>query len=456
MNKFIVFLLLLSVVAFGADPRIEQGARFEAQGEFEKALAEYRAILAENPKSSEAYFAAAQARVKMKDYSGAIANYRLAYKFNPTMSEAYEGVAKVYETLGEKSKAAAERAKDPKNNPVVENAIEKSDSVVVNSQTNDKNNQVKTDTLKITKVEAKSKIDSAKSNANKTEPANDLAKKVEPEKVAKVENEKANALVKDDIFEKGKALFEAKKFSEAAPLWRDVLRKQPGHSGAYFYAGLTRYELGEFDKAEFNLKKGLDYKERGNDANYFLALIYHKSGKTDLETKFLAAYIKNAQPNGKYRAAAELLLHDIKNAKKAAKDSIAKKIDKAPVNKVLVKSDEQNLKQPVNKDSVKVKSEKTISIDNANILFAAKDFESALQMYKSLLETLQDPEEKYFVMLQIGNSYRELRDFHSAITRYREVVLQYPDSDWASEAERALEDAVWLESHAQELPKKMR
>lgn len=449
MNKFIVFLLFLSIVAFGADPRIEQGARFEAQGEFEKALAEYRAILAENPKSSEAYFAAAQARVKMKDYSGAIANYRLAYKFNPTMSEAYEGVAKVYETLGEKSKAAAERAKDPKNNPVVENANEKSDSVALNSQTNEQNNQVKTDTLKATKVEAKSEIDSIK-------PANDLAKKVEPEKVAKVENEKENALAKDDIFEKGKAFFEAKKFSEAAPLWREVLRKQPGHSGAYFYAGLTRYELGEFDKAEFNLKKGLDYKERGNDANYFLALIYHKSGKIDLETKFLAAYIKNAKPNGKYRAAAELLLHDIKEAKKAAKDSIAKKIDKAPVNKTIVKSDEQNLKQPVNKEPVKVKSEKTISIDNANILFAAKDFESALQMYKSLLETLQDPEEKYFVMLQIGNSYRELRDFHSAITRYREVVLQYPDSDWASEAERALEDAAWLESHAQELPKKMR
>lgn len=447
MNKFIVFLLFLSIVAFGADPRIEQGARFEAQGEFEKALAEYRAILAENPKSSEAYFAAAQARVKMKDYSGAIANYRLAYKFNPTMSEAYEGVAKVYETLGEKSKAAAERAKDPKNNPVVENANEKSDSVAQNSQTNEQNNQVKTDTLKATKVEVKSEIDSIK-------PANDLAKKVEPEKVAKVEKE--NALAKDDIFEKGKALFEAKKFSEAAPLWREVLRKQPGHFGAYFYAGLTRYELGEFDKAEFNLKKGLDYKERGNDANYFLALIYHKSGKIDLETKFLAAYIKNAKPNGKYRAAAELLLHDIKEAKKAAKDSIAKKIDKAPVNKTIVKSDEQNLKQPVNKEPVKVKSEKTISIDNANILFAAKDFESALQMYKSLLETLQDPEEKYFVMLQIGNSYRELRDFHSAITRYREVVLQYPDSDWASEAERALEDAAWLESHAQELPKKMR
>jgi TolA-binding protein len=59
-------------------------------------------------------------------------------------------------------------------------------------------------------------------------------------------------------------------------------------------------------------------------------------------------------------------------------------------------------------------------------------------------------------MLQMGNIYRELRDFHSAVTRYRTVVQQYPESDWATEAERALEDAVWLERHASELPRRTR
>ena len=53
-----------------------------------------------------------------------------------------------------------------------------------------------------------------------------------------------------------------------------------------------------------------------------------------------------------------------------------------------------------------------------------------------------------------GNS--NVVDFHSAASRYREVVQQYPDSDWATEAERALEDAVWLEKHASELPRNKR
>ena len=37
-----------------------------------------------------------------------------------------------------------------------------------------------------------------------------------------------------------------------------------------------------------------------------------------------------------------------------------------------------------------------------------------------------------------------------------EVVQQYPDSDWATEAQRALEDVVWLEKHASELPRRKR
>ena len=77
-------------------------------------------------------------------------------------------------------------------------------------------------------------------------------------------------------------------------------------------------------------------------------------------------------------------------------------------------------------------------------------------MYKALLETDVSADERYFAMLQMGNIYRELRDFHSAVVRYREVVQQYPDSDWATEAERALEDAVWLEKHASELPRRTR
>lgn len=446
---------------------MEQGARFEAKGDYEMALGEYRAVLAENPKSAEAYFAAAQVRMKMKDYSGALANYRLAYKFEPTMSAAYEGAAKVYEVLGQKSKAEAERAKDPKNNPVVEEPVQEAAAPA---------EAPKADAPKAETAPAAPVAEAPKTvSAPEPKPVEKTAEvaKPEPAKVAETkaaEPAKAEAAaLPTDPFEKGKVLFAEGKYKEAAPLWREVLRKQPGHAGAYFYAGLTRYELGEMDKAEFNLKKGLEYKEEGNDANFFLAKIAQKSNKSDQELKFLAAYMKKAAPNAKYRAAAEARIAEIKAEKEAKNQPAAtaaetaakadakaevKTVEAAPAPKVAEPA-EAPVAEPKVADIADAPSS-TPTLANANLLYSAGSIESALKMYKALLETDQQPEDRYFTMLQLGNAYRELRDFHSAVVRYREVVQQFPDSDWAAEAERALEDAVWLEKHASELPRRTR
>ncbi|MBR5411430.1 MAG: tetratricopeptide repeat protein [Fibrobacter sp.] len=449
-----IALACLVGLSFSADPRMEQGARFEAKGDFEMALGEYRAVLAENPRNAEAYLAAAQVRMKMKDYSGALANFRLAYKFEPTLSAAYEGAAKVYEALGQKAKAEAERAKDPKNNPVVEAPIEA--ATVAEPAPAPVAEAPKPEPVKAAEPKPEPKpVEVAKPEPVKVAEAPKTAEpvKAEPAKVDAASN---------DPFEKGKALFAEGKYKEAAPMWREVLRKQPGHAGAYFYAGLTRYELGEMDKAEFNLKKGLEYKEEGNDANFFLAKIAQKNNKPEQELKFLAAYMKKAAPSAKYRAAAEARIAEIKAAKSgnAAPEPMKAEVKTAAAPAAVTTAPvaepvAEPVEEPAVPDIADAPSGKP-SIANANLLFGAGSYESALQMYKALLETEQEPEERYFTMLQVGNIYRELRDFHSAVVRYREVVQQFPDSDWATEAERALEDAVWLEKHASELPRRTR
>ena len=388
---------------------MEQGARFEAKGEFEMALGEYRAILAENPKSAEAYFAAAQVRMKMKDYSGALANYRLAYKFEPTMSAAYEGAAKVYEALGQKAKAEAERAKDPKNNPVAEAPAEAPAAVAEAPKTEPApaapvaeapkaEPAPETKPVEAAKPEPKpvetAKVEKAAELA-KVEPAKAETKAAEPAKVeTAVEPAKTETALPTDPFEKGKALYAEGKYKEAAPIWREVLRKQPGHAGAYFYAGLTRYQLGEMDKAEFNLKKGLEYKEEGNDANFFLAKIAQKANKQDQELKFLAAYMKKAAPGAKYRAAAEERIAEIKAAKDAKKqpavetapatEAVAKAVDAAPVQDARTAPAEVAA-APV--ADIADAPSSTPTLANANLLYSAGSIESAVKMYKALLET---------------------------------------------------------------------
>lgn len=488
-------------MSLAADPRMEQGARFEAQGNFEMALGEYRAILAENPKSSEAYFAAAEVRMKMKDYSGALANYRLAYKFNPEMSAAYEGAAKVYEALGQKGKANDERAKDPKNNPApvpateVAPAVPAAPAAVAETPAAPKaepapaapapvaeapkSEPAKTEPAKVVdapKSEPAKVAEAPKAEPAKTEPAKTELAKTEPAKVAEApKSEPAAAPAKteatalpSDPFEKGKVLFAEGNYKEAASAWREVLKKTPGHAGAYFYAGLTRYELGEYEKAEFNLKKGLEYKDGGNDANYFLAMIAQKGKKQDQEQKFLNAYLKKAAPGAKYRKQAEERIAELKTAKaEAAAEPVVEVKAEAAEAKAAAKDAKTTETATVaavapapeaapTEANMADRPSELPTLANANLLFSAGSFETALQMYKALLETEQNPEERYFTMLQMGNIYREMRDFHSAVTRYREVVQQFPDSDWATEAERALEDAVWLEKHAKELPSRKR
>ena len=409
----LTFLLGVSQV-WAVDPRIEQGARFEAKGQYEKALGEYRAMLAENKKNTEAYMAAGNVRMKMKDYKGAVANFRLAYSYDPNLTAAYEGAAKALEAMGQQSKADAERAK----------------------------------------------IGGGKAAAASTPKAEPAKAEV---KAAKVETPKAAPATVDDSedpFEKGKSLIAQGRYQEAAPIWRTVLSKRPGDAGAYFYAGVTRYEMGEYDKAEFNLKKGLSYKVCGNDANYYLARIYQKTKRSDLEKKSLTAYLKKAAPDAKFRKAAEDRMAEIKAMASAAAEEKAMREAESKAMKDAKKAgdDKSRSVEPAGEITGDdyVASAATNSIANANSLFAEGYNEAALQMYKALLENEITPDERYFAMLQMGNIYREMRDFHSAVTRYRDVVREFPNSDWASEAERALEDAVWLEKHASELPRNKR
>jgi len=444
MNKKLSFLALAFLLGtsqvWAVDPRIEQGARFEAKGQYEKALGEYRAMLAENKKNTEAYMAAGNVRMKMKDYKGALANFRLAYGYDSSLKAAYEGAAKAYEAMGQQAKADAERAK------IGGKAASAAKTEKVEAKAEPAKQEVKSAPVK--------EAPAAKAEAPKAAPAAAPAAPKAPAATAAVD-------ASEDPFEKGKALLAQGRYQEAAPLWRTVLSKKPGDAGAYFYAGVTRYEMGEYDKAEFNLKKGLSYKERGNDANYYLAKIYQKGNKADLEKKSLAAYLKKAAPDAKFRKAAEDRMAEINAIASAAAEEKAMKEAEAKAMKDAKKSgnDKSRSAEPATAAATQneyVTPTATNSIANANALYADGYNEAALQMYKALLENEITPDERYFAMLQMGNIYREMRDFHSAVVRYRDVVREFPDSDWATEAERALEDAVWLEKHASELPRNKR
>lgn len=476
--NWILGVLSCAGLLFASDPRIEQGKIFAKSGEYEKAIAEFRAVLASNPENglaAEAYFAAAEVYVKMNNYSRAMANYRLAYQKQPSMSAAYEGVAGLYELLGDKAAAEAERAKDPKNK-VAEEPVAQTPEVVPAFEPSKPAEEVKK-TEEV--VAAPAIVEESPKETKVVTPAVQPEKpkeEVKPETKKELAEEKKSPFTYDGpAFTKGRTLFESKKYAEAASIWREVLRQQPGNPGAYYFAGAGRYELGELDKAEFNLKRSFDYPELGYNAHYYLSLIYKKQGKKSEEIAELKEYIRLTS-NASAKEKATIRLKELEGKTSAVVEKQEVKKEEKPVVEESVKQPEEKkvveikevqktedvVKVPAQTEpSKEVAEEKKVakeklplSIESANALFKQNELSEALSYYKELLENGLQDEDRAFVLLQMGNIYRERRDFRLAVSKYREILDNHSESFWAVEAERALKDAVWQENHLAEIPRR--
>lgn len=392
MKKILGFsFVLLTAFAFAADARFEQGARFEAAGKYEKALAEYRSILASEPHNAKAFYAAGTVRFKMKDYKGAIANYELAIKYDAGMKDAREGAAKAYEMLGDRKRAAELRGKSESPKSVAQNA--------------------------------------PKSETSKYSYAS-------------------------EAFLKAKRAFDAKDYKGACSAARELLLKEPGHPGAYYYAGAGRYELGELDKAEYNLKRSFGYPELGYNAHFYLSLIYRKQGKAKEEKAELEEYVRFSQ-NEAAVANAKARLEELSGPKKFPAAETSEKSETAARDSVKESVAQSAPEKPLASEP-KPAPKKTgeLSIAQANDAYLQGDYAGALSAYQALQKRTRDESDRAFLLFQIGNIYRIRRDFRSAVAKYREAVELYPNSEWAREAERAWEDAVWQERNADKMPRR--
>jgi len=424
LNTIVIFVfLLMGMLWANTDPRFQQASRFIAAGELDKAIGEYRAVLATEPNNANAYFAAAEVYIKKNDYSKALANYRLAYRYEPTMSAAYEGAALVYERLNNHKLAQAERDKDPANRPPepeVQDTVESAEVL-----------EVKPESAPTPASSAPQEIEKPKENV-KT-----ITTESAPTERVQVQDPKTLSRFSytHPLFLQIKDLVSQNKCKEAEPVWRDLLRLQPGHLGVYFYAGLCRYQWNALRDAEINFEKAIDYPESGVESYYYLSLIYKKQNKRTKEIAALKSYV-NASQNRQFL--------------EEANERYAELTDK--VNEVVPKDSSKDLKASVT--SEKTPATDTLSmIEQANQFFLQKKYSEALSIYKNLLSQKTLKEMHPFALLQIANIYRERRDFRSAVEFYKEVLKDFPYSDWAIEADRALKDAVWQERNIPKTPR---
>jgi len=272
-----MFSRFLILVAFAAgfacaqnsqSVRLKQAQDFADRGKYKEALDEYKAVLSVDKNNAEAYWGAGNVRFKMKDYKLAIDNFQLAQKYNPKLTKAIEGEAEAYEALGQK-----------------ENAIAKWRLLSENGAMEQK-------------TKALARIGALLGTSATQKPA---AVAEQPAQPATPPKDKDSKYTYDSPeFKAGLAAFDKKQWAESSKYWREVLKKEPGNPGAYYYAGVCRFNMGELDNAAINFNKSFDYPEKGFNANYYLGRIYEQKGDKAKALSYYNKYLQlTSSPQGK-------------------------------------------------------------------------------------------------------------------------------------------------------------
>lgn len=264
--KFFAFCALaLSTQLWGGDlqtVRFKQAQVFEAKGEYDKALEEYRAVLLADPDNAKAYLGAGNSRYRLKNYDSALKNYQLASRKDPKLWAAYEGAANSYEVLGQKEKSVAEWRRLADLGP------------------------------KDQRARALGKIEALLGKGGSTVKA---GAKTDANAPAVAEKTDDKFQYDGPLFQKAQALYQSGEFRKSLDAWKKVLDAQPGNPGALYFAGVCRYKLGEDDKAIYNLQRSFAYPEKGYNAHYYLGRIYEKNKNVAKAREHYNKYLKVCQ-----------------------------------------------------------------------------------------------------------------------------------------------------------------
>jgi len=244
--------------------RLKQAGELADQGKYKEALDEYKAVLSTDKGNAEAYLGAGNVRFKMRDYKIALDNFQLAQKYNPKMTKAIEGEAEAYEALSQKENAIARWR------------------VLAESGSADQ------------KTKALSRIGvllGTNPNAQ-TAQATQVPPTANPSPSPPAAAGKSKYTYDSPEFKAGLAAFDKKNWAESAKSWGEVLKKEPGNPGAYYYAGVCRFNLGEPDKAIINFNKSFDFPEKGYNSNYYLGRIYEQKGDKAKAINYYNKYLQ--------------------------------------------------------------------------------------------------------------------------------------------------------------------
>lgn len=380
------------------------GVKYKNEKKFDQAIEEFRKVLAAYPDNYNTYMNLAEIRNYQGRYRLAVYNLKKALAYNPGWGKAKKMLASVYERDGQYQNAIKELQDyyqycDPAERDSLQNQVNRLMSIVKYgkeytqspARIPKKGSGAKTDaaTKKITAPVTKK---SYKKKPGRTIPRNVAA-----------ENEfNAGVLA----YQKGVSTQNNQHFDKALVHFKNTLKKQPRHYGAYYYAGLIRRRNGQNKMAKINFTKALPYKELGHNAHFYLGKIYGEENNYKKAIEHLKVYLQQTTYEPGKREAQSLI-----DRYRGAYNALHKEPEKIDI-KALAR-DEMH---------------REISQIPEEMVYAPLEIRIDSLLVMTVVDTMTDPGQ---AMLKGVKSFQENR-FDKAIEDFKKVLVSYPKGDIAA------------------------
>ncbi len=425
-------VLLAAVLCLGlaharpreSELRLEVSREWADKGEYDKAVQELRLYLSEHPDSPDIYALIGSYRMKQGNFKLAGENYKIALAKNPNLREAREGLAMAYEKAGDQVKAEEERKKLGPVKHAVPPAAAKPPQAAKPAPAASIKPVIPTPVSLIPEAAPRMAQEETTPLDPNFSPALDSGASHGPEGIY-AQKEFIEAV---NLYRQGKT-------EAMAGTLRRCISKSPGHAGAYYLGGVVRFEKGEFGKALFNFKRGVDYPDRGFNSWFYMGRIYQ------LQERFgeaIAAYGKYIQltKSEKGKKQAEGYLAQMRGVKTPeGKPSENKNADGKAPDKKTVKADSSKAKdgKPADGESRDAHPAAAKEPDAAKPVVLGRD--------GTLFFIIPDAASPSGKQLSQAYELCKKEKFEKAVNLLKETVLGYGGSDNADAANLDLASA---------------
>lgn len=378
------------------------GVKYKNEKKLDQAIEEFRKVLAAYPDNYNTYMHLAEIRDYQERYRLSIYNLKRALAYNPGWGKAQKMLANMYEKDGQFQNAIKElqdyyQICDPAERDSLQRQIDR--------------------LITIVKYGGRQRDKQQKEGMGKGKTADEEIAFVPSTRKGKIRKKKAAARVKNLAAEKefklgiaayseGTSTHNQQFFDKAIKHFRNTLKLQPSHTGAYYYAGLIRRRNGQNKMAKINFEKALSYPELGYNAHFYLGNIYGEEKKYKEGIKHLKLYIEKTDYDPGKREAQALIDRYTAAYNALHEDTLKvdiKALGRDEMHRELSKVPQETAYTPLE-----------VRIDS--LLFMA------------IVDTLTDPGQ---AMLKGVRSFKENR-FDDAIEDFKKVLVSYPSGDVAA------------------------